>query len=70
MQAEAEAESVRVSWGMAPVWHSEGLGQGFLILFACFGFLRLSHCVKQLTGTHCIKPQTGFKLTQIRKFWD
>lgn len=66
MQAEAEAESVKVSWDMAPVWPREGLGQGFLIPFACFGFLRLSHCVKQ---------QTGFKLTQIRlplppKFWD
>lgn len=36
MQAEAEAESVRVSWGMASDWHEGRAYQGFLFSIACF----------------------------------
>lgn len=45
MQAEAEAESVRVSWGMAPGGHREGLVRVSYSLLLVFGFLRQDYCV-------------------------
>jgi hypothetical protein len=46
MQAEAEAESVRVSWGMAPDGHREGLVRVSYSLLLVFGFLRQDYyCV-------------------------